>query len=92
MGVRCKFFVAEVQQRSTWFGRPDGSMSVAQESEVVKLQPAGGDANKGWSKWTPGGAIDLQINNPDAFGKLKVGQHYFVDFTEAPAAEKDEGK
>lgn len=62
------------------------------ENEQVDLNAVYDDANKSWSKWTPAGQLRLTINNPDAQGKFKVGKTYFLDITEAPAAEKDEAK
>lgn len=48
------------------------------ESEVVKLGAVYGDkgtANAQWSKWTPSGHLELNINNPDAIGKVKAGYY-----------------
>ena len=39
--------------------------------------------NAKWTKWTPSASFDIQINNPDAMGKLSKGHEYFVDFTPA---------
>lgn len=38
-----------------------------------------GSPNSQWSKWTPSANLTMQINNPDAFGKVLPGQFYFVD-------------
>ena len=57
-----------------------------QPIEVVKLCAANGSkesANAQWSKWTPSGTLEIGISNPDAQGKFKPGQHYFLDFSEA---------
>lgn len=61
-----------------------------QESSRVTLSVAGGEENKTWCKYTPGGHMTLEISNPVAFEAFKLGKAYFVDFTEAPFAEKDE--
>lgn len=57
--------------------------SVGQES--IKMTPVLSDseANKSFSKYTPCGAVDLTITNPDAFGFYEPGRAYFVDFTPA---------
>jgi hypothetical protein len=69
---------------------PDGSTSF----ELVKLRAVYGnnEENSKWSKWTPSGTLEIQINNPEAYGKLSNGHEFFVDFTPAvkPAADADE--
>lgn len=58
--------------------------------ESVDLYAVHGKGNEGWAKATPGGNLKLNISNPDAIGKLKIGQCYYLDFSEAPAKEEDE--
>lgn len=84
MSIRCKMLVAS---KSDQFNTYDKS-----KSTVVRLQPVSGDENKTWSKWTPSGSIELNINNPEAVDRFKLGGTYFVDFTEAPATEAEEKK
>lgn len=48
------------------------------------------DANKTWAKYTPCGNVEMTIEQPAALEQFKVGEHYFVDFSPAPAAESDE--
>lgn len=47
--------------------------------------------NKDWSKWTPGGSIELYVSNENAFGQAdnaEIGQHFWVDITPiAPASQ-----
>lgn len=50
------------------------------------------DANKTWAKYTPGGRIELTIDNPDAFEYFELGKSYFIDFSDAPAKEVEEQK
>lgn len=85
--VRCKMVCTEKSERfNQWSGTP------GQESVNVKLTAANGPQNQTWSKYTPSGDITLQITNPQAFNQFKLGQAYFVDFTESPLNEKDENK
>lgn len=60
----------------------------ASGNESVTLYPvtSGSDENKQWSKWTPGGQLQLSISNPDAQGKFTPAKEYFVDVSEVPAA------
>jgi hypothetical protein len=65
----------------------DGTTS----SEQVKLQAVYGNdpesENAQWSKWTPCASFDMQINNPNAFGKLSKGFEFYVDFIPVEKAE-----
>ncbi len=90
--VRAKFKVAEVRQVSVSTSKqdPETGKWVPHEDvqEVVRLTVAQGPGNESWSKWTPSGSIEMAITNPEAVAALKLGQHYFVDFT--PATEVGE--
>jgi hypothetical protein len=83
VNVRAKFRVTSVSQRTSWNG-------TTHDTSEVTLSAVTDDANKTWSKWTPGGELKMQINNPEALAAFKIGQAYFLDFSEAPQAEKDE--
>jgi len=41
----------------------------------------GSDENNTYAKWTPQASINITINNPELFGKFKIGEEYYVDFT-----------
>ena len=43
----------------------------------------GSDENNTFAKWTPSADLDMYVNNPALFGKFKVGQEFYLDFTEA---------
>ena len=43
----------------------------------------GSDENNSYARWTPSAELKMTISNPALIGKLKVGQTYYVDFTEA---------
>ena len=61
------------------------------DHEIVKLQAVYSDdpnsENKQWSKWTPSASFEMQINNPDAFGKLSNGHEFYVDFIPVEAEQ-----
>ena len=44
---------------------------------------SGSEENDKFFKWTPGGAISLQIVNPEAAKEFQVGKSFYVDFTPA---------
>lgn len=83
--VRCKMVCTEKAERFNQWSQQPGKEAVA-----VKLTCANGPQNQTWSKFTPSGSIELQITNPAAYDQFKLGQAYFVDFTEAPLKEEDE--
>lgn len=85
MHVRAKMRCVEIKQM-VGYGGPDSVI------DVVVLQPVSGEANKTWSKYTPCGRAELQIDNPEATRQFKVGGFYFVDFTPAPQDEAGEKK
>lgn len=56
------------------------------EIRTVILRPVYGDDNPENKKFfaaTPNGEIRLGIVNPDAVKEMKLGGHYYVDFTPA---------
>lgn len=55
---------------------PDGKTSETIQMYAVNGPP--GSANAEWAKYTPGGKLELTINNPTAFGRLKAGQSYKI--------------
>jgi hypothetical protein len=83
--IRAKFRLTEIKKTTNWAG-------TVHETDAVALYAVMDAANKSWSQWTPYGQLDMTINNPDALNKLKIGQTYFVDLTEAPATEANEVK
>lgn len=45
--------------------------------------PNGESEENTFARYTPSGSLNLSITNPALFGKFKVGQKFYVDFTEA---------
>jgi len=43
----------------------------------------GSDEDNTYAKWTPSATLEMYISNPDLAGKVKPGQKFYVDFTEA---------
>jgi hypothetical protein len=74
--IRAKFRVHEVTRRA-----------YAPLAEQVTLMPvlstSPDDPNHSWSQATPMGELKLTITNPEAHGKLELGNDYFLDFTPA---------
>lgn len=36
-----------------------------------------------FARWTPSGALNMSIANPNLLGKFQVGQAFYLDFTPA---------
>lgn len=50
----------------------------------VTLDPDYSDPiNKNWAQATPGGHIQMSIDNPVALEQFEVGKYYFIDFSPA---------
>jgi len=79
--LRCKVRVGEVTRRM------DHEGNVGSESVTLYPVTSGSEENKQWSKATPSGKLELQITNPDAYGKLVSAREFYVDFVSIPAAE-----
>ena len=46
--------------------------------------PNGESEDNTFARYSPSGELKLMISNPDLAGKIKPGQKFYVDFTEAP--------
>lgn len=43
----------------------------------------GENEDNSFARYSPTGELTLSITNPDLFGKIKPGQKFYIDFTEA---------
>lgn len=48
-----------------------------------KYPEDGSDEDNTFAKFSPGATLSINIANPALFGKFKVGDTYYVDFTPA---------
>lgn len=82
--MRAKLQVGFVQEH---FWGPDKSKS--QETLTMhavaasKYDPEGNDEDNTYAKFSPGANLQINIANPALWGQFKVGQKFYVDFTEA---------
>ncbi|WP_052522484.1 hypothetical protein [Citrobacter amalonaticus] len=76
MTVRAKFVCSVVEH-------VEGS-----DSAIVCMKPVIDDSpeNKTWSKYTPGGSLEMYISNPDAVREFTVGAEYLIDITQVEKA------
>ena len=68
------------------------SVKAKEYGEVIEAAPVCGNGAFGpngdsedntFARFTPSGSLSLMINNPDLLGKIKPGQKFYIDFTEA---------
>lgn len=45
--------------------------------------PEGESEDNTYARYSPSGSLTLTFNNPVLLGKIKVGQKFYLDFTEA---------
>lgn len=76
--MRAKFYVESVLHTAP-VGKPD-----AVSGQVVLRAATAGEENKGWSKYTPAGSIQMTIDNELALAQFKPGEHVGVLFTPTP--------
>ncbi|EMI5461228.1 hypothetical protein WJT80_00330 [Enterobacter roggenkampii] len=52
---------------------------------TIYMSPVTADTteNKSWSKYTPGGQLQMVISNPAAFEHFEQGKEYFIDIQPA---------
>lgn len=81
--LRAKLRVTSVLHRKNAEGGTDAEELTL--SAVYSNDPE--NENAQWSKWTPSATFTMQINNPDAFGKLSSGHEFYVDFIPCEKAE-----
>lgn len=78
--MRAKMQVQSVKGTETY---ESISMSAVTSSNKP-YGPNGENEDNTYARWTPSGTLALSITNPELIGKFKVGQKFYLDFTEAP--------
>ena len=81
--IRAKLQVQSV----TPSGNPPTSESLSMSavtSSTKPYGPQGENEDNTFARYTPMASFSATINNPALFGKFKVGQEFYLDFTEAP--------
>ncbi len=84
-------FVQEHAQRVNAAGNYDPSAEPTKTMETLSMHAVaaskypedGSDDDNTYAKWSPGANLSLNIANPALWGKFKVGDKFYVDFTAA---------
>lgn len=74
--MRAKMAVTSVEKR--------GNTEVLKMNAVAKSDgyPAdGSDEDNSYARWSPYGALELHVANPNLHDKFAVGDKFYVDFT-----------
>jgi len=82
MIMRAKMVLMTITDR--WQGKGAGGRFCELEWSPVTGKDGEIEEDKQFHKYTPSGSIKLTVDNPPLIEKLKLGQSYYVDFTEAP--------
>ena len=81
--MRAKLRVSYVKENE-WDGKKQSEVLSFHAVCANKAYPEdGSDENNTYAKFSPSANLDLVVANPALFGKFKVGEEYYVDFTKA---------
>jgi hypothetical protein len=94
--IRAKFRVETVEDMrylrypAKGEGEPDTEPKKYGERVVFHAvySPDPDDENRAFWESTPSGRLEMQINNPTAFGRFVVNQEYYLDFSLARDVDK----
>lgn len=78
---------AKLQVQSvTPYGDPptSESLSMSAVTGTAAFGPQGESDDNTFARYTPSASFSASINNPALLGQFKVGQKFYIDFTEAP--------
>lgn len=87
--MRAKLQIGFVHEH--FWGPVDESGKQTKSAETLKMHAVaaskypedGSDEDNTYAKFSPGADLSINIANPALWGKFKVGEKYYVDFTPA---------
>lgn len=81
--MRAKMQVQSVKEVRPW--QEDGQLTEELELSAVcgTFGEMGESEDNTYSRYTPTARLSMTVNNPALFGKIKPGQKFYLDFTEA---------
>ncbi len=77
--VQAKFRCTTLSLKASPYGAPNTT-----PGGFVALTPVSGPGNEDWSKYTPSGSLEMQIDNQPALAQFEIGQDYLVEIKRAP--------
>lgn len=80
--MRAKFRVETVIQHKNETGVTHEEITLFAVSDKP-FDQGGNSEDNSFARWTPSGKLTMVITNPALFGKLKVGEKFYLDFTPA---------
>jgi len=81
--MRAKMRISSVNR--TEYGETLKMNAVA---KVEAYSEDGSDEDNTFAKFTPSADLEMQVNNPDLWGKFTPGDYYYLDFTQANTDKK----
>lgn len=84
--TRCKVKVGSVME----YKKPETNEKYQEQISIHGVYSDDPNSeNKQWAKWTPAFNLNMTIDNPGAFGRLKTGQEYYLDFIPVEPVEPE---
>lgn len=77
--------------KCNWVKDHGNNIKIVQLGVVCCKDPATKE-NGDFTRYTPNGHIEMQIDNPAAACQFTPGSYYYVDITECPPMDKQEGE
>lgn len=82
--MRAKLRVSFVQEHNYGPEKSKSMETLTMSAVAASKYPADGtDDDNTYAKWSPGANLSINIANPNLWGKFKIGEKYYVDFTPA---------
>jgi hypothetical protein len=82
--MRAKLQVGFVQEHRYGSDAEKSGETLSMHAVAASKYPEdGSDEDNTYAKFSPSANLSINIANPALFGKFKVGQKFYVDFTEA---------
>lgn len=79
--IRCKFRCDSIEP--AWEGATADRKAVLRAVHDPTVPE-----DEAFTRYTPSGELQVQINNPAALEQLKVGAYYYLDLTAVPATSE----
>jgi hypothetical protein len=81
--MRAKLQVIGVTQQKSGETVMSENLSLSAVCGKAPFGENGESEDNTYARYTPMATLTMQISNPNLFGKIKEGQKFYLDFTEA---------
>lgn len=74
---------AKVKLESVYVSESSEKMKFVAVTKSGSYPADGSDEDNTYAKFSPSAIFEIDVRNPDLFGKMRPGKKYYVDFIEA---------